>query len=95
MTGSQQHRWLLLHLKIHRCACPQDGADEGGGHRKDIQDSNLSFLNASSHALDHREQPVGEWDYLNNFFKRSNKVCTGLAQLSSTGLGMTPCSTST
>ena len=34
-----------------------------------------NFKQNSGHALDSAGNPVSEWDYLNNFFKRYNKVC--------------------
>ena len=33
-----------------------------------------NFKQGSGHALDPAGNPVSEWDYLNNFFKRYNKV---------------------
>ena len=37
-----------------------------------------NFKQSSGHAVDPAGNPVSEWDYLNNFFKRYNKVCDSL-----------------
>lgn len=37
-----------------------------------------NFKQSSCHAVDPAGNPVSEWDYLNNFFKRYNKVCISI-----------------
>ena len=37
-----------------------------------------NFKQSSCHAVDPAGNPVSEWEYLNNFFKRYNKVCISI-----------------
>ncbi|DBB08340.1 TPA: Para-hydroxybenzoate--polyprenyltransferase, mitochondrial precursor (PHB:polyprenyltransferase), variant 2 [Trebouxia sp. C0006] len=50
-----------------------DDGDHAGMSRLMNRREN-NFKQGSGHALDHAGSPVSEWDYLNNFFKRYNKV---------------------
>ncbi len=45
---------------------------QGMGRLMNRRENN--FKQASGHGLDPAGNPVSEWDYLNNFFKRYNKV---------------------